>query len=63
MGSDGVTVYQTGLEKCDCSAGFNPAAVDIAKHLLFDNRDSRKLTLVSPGEFKPWYGKYSEYLS
>lgn len=58
MGSDdGVTVYQAVSEKCDCSAALTPAPVDIARNLLYDNHDSHKLRLVSPGEFKPWYGK------
>ena len=66
MGSnDVVTVYQAVLEKCDCSLGdglthlASPVdpAVNIATNLLFENRDSRKLRVVSPGEFKPWYGK------
>ena len=61
MGSnDDVTVYQAVLEECgqcDCSAGFTSAPADIARNLLLDNRESCKLRLISPGEFKPWYGK------
>lgn len=59
MGSnDDVTVYQAVLEECgqcDCSAGFTSAPADIARNLLLDNRESCKLRLISPGEFKPWY--------
>lgn len=62
MGSnDVVTVYQAVLEKCDCSPGARLShlvpPVDLATNLLLENRDSRKLRVVSPGGFKPWYGK------
>lgn len=58
MGSnDEVTVYQAVLEECHCSAGFTSSPVDIARNLLLDNCDSGKFRLISPGGFKPWYGK------
>ena len=61
MGSnDDVTVYQAVLEECgqcDCLADSTSAPVDIARNLLLDNREPCKLRLISPGEFKPWYGK------
>ena len=68
MGStDGVTVYQTDVGKCACSGSrdecFSPVdPVEIANSLLLDKQDSRKLRIVSPREFKPWYGEYISQL-
>ena len=60
--NDDVTVYQAVLKECDCLDGFTSAPVDIARNLLLDNRDSCKFQLISPGEFKPWYGKCFLYI-
>ena len=60
MGSnDGVTVYQSVLDRCVCTAELDsfPAPDDVARNLLLGNRDSEKLRIVSSRKFKPWYGK------
>lgn len=58
---DGVTVYQVDFEqkryeRCRCSSPLDP--VEVARNLLLDNHDSRKFTIVSSRDFKPWYGEY-----
>ena len=62
---DAVTVYQDVIvdfeqkrsERCSgCSSPPDP--VEVARNLLLDDHDSRKFTIVSSREFKPWYGEY-----
>lgn len=56
MGSKyAVSLYQADFEKCCVASSSSVDPVIVASNLLLDNQKSRKLRIVSPIEFKPWY--------